>query len=115
MNATATATKNEQGSACVEQPKPKTRSGEARMADFSFDFRDHHGFERDINIGCNADSTVLVSITEMGVFGGQLLPFQGAASMEVHNIVPHNNGVVRVRGFIGWDTDVNVRLNILLV
>jgi hypothetical protein len=78
------------------------------------DFRQHHGFDRRWNIpGCTPSSVVMVSICEIGVSGGQVVPFQGAASMEVHNVVPGNNEV-RVRGFIGWETDLNVRLHFLV-
>jgi len=55
----------------------------------------------------------MVSICELGVSGGQVIPIQGAASMQVHNVVPGNNQV-RVRGSIGWDTDLNVRLHFLV-
>jgi hypothetical protein len=78
------------------------------------DFRDHHGFDTRWNIpGCTPSSVVMVSICEVGLIGGQVRPFQGAASMEVHNVVPGNNEV-RVRGFIGWETDLNVRLHFLV-
>jgi len=77
-------------------------------------FRQHHGFDSRWNIpGCTPSSIVMVSICEVGLVGGQVVPFQGAASMEVHNVVPGNNEV-RVRGFIGWETDVNVRLHFLV-
>lgn len=77
-------------------------------------FRQHHGFDSRWNVpGCTPSSVVMVSICETGIVGGQVVPFQGAASMEVHNIVPGNNEV-RVRGFIGWETDLNVRLHFLV-
>lgn len=78
------------------------------------DFKDHHGFDTRWTIpGCTPSSVVMVSICEVGLIGGQVRPFQGAASMEVHNVVPGTNEV-RVRGFIGWETDVNVRLHFLV-
>jgi hypothetical protein len=82
----------------------------------TFSIRDHHGFERRLNMGTavNANSKVYVSACELGVFGGQVKPFQGLASMEVHNVVPHDDGIVIVRGYIGWDTDINVRLNVFV-
>jgi hypothetical protein len=81
-----------------------------------FDFRDHHGYEQWIDMAglINARSQVMVSICELGVFGGQVKPFQGAASMEVHNVTPHDDGLLIVRGAIGWDSDINVRLNIFV-
>lgn len=82
----------------------------------SFSFRDHHGFERRLNMAphVNSSSKVFVSICELGVFGGQVRPHQGLASMEVHNVVPHDDGIVIVRGYIGWDTDLNVRLSVFV-
>jgi len=75
------------------------------------DFRQHQGFDSSWNVpGCTPTSVVMVSICEIGLIGGQVTPFQGAASMQVHNVVPGNNNV-RVRGFIGWDTDLDVRLS----
>jgi hypothetical protein len=34
--------------------------------------------------------------------------------MEVHNIVPHDDGTVIVRGFLHNDRDINVRLSVLV-
>jgi hypothetical protein len=78
------------------------------------DFRQHHGFDTRWNVpGCTPSSVVMVSICEVGLIGGHVVPFQGAASMEVHNVVPGNNEV-RIRGFIGWETDINARLHFLV-
>jgi hypothetical protein len=87
-----------------------------RSAATSFSFSDHHGFERRLNMAgrVNSSSKVFISICELGVFGGQVKPFQGLASMEVHNVVPHDDGIVIVRGFIGWDSDINVRLSVFV-
>ncbi|WP_281015923.1 hypothetical protein [Methylocaldum szegediense] len=103
----------------VEPPlKPVARdAGEPRIVDLTwFQFADHHGFERRLELGrvVNSKSIVLVSISEIGVFGGEWKPFQGAASAEVHNIVPHDDGTVIVRGYIGWERDINVRLSVLV-
>jgi hypothetical protein len=88
----------------------------APRAAATFSLTDHHGFERHLNMAphVNSGSRVFVSISELGVFGGQVKPFQGAASMEVHNVVPHDNGVVIVRGFIGWERDLNFRLSVFV-
>jgi len=105
----------------VEQPlKPVYReAGEAepRIIDLTwFQFADHEGFERQLDLRgvVNARSRVFVSISEVGVFGGQWKPFQGIASCEIHNIVPHDNGIVIVRGYIYFDRDINVRLSVLV-
>jgi hypothetical protein len=93
-----------------KEPKP-------RIIDFTwFQFADHQGFEKRLDLRgvVNSRSRVFASISEIGVFGGQWKPFQGAASCEVHNIVPQDDGIVVVRGFIGWDRDINVRLSILV-
>ena len=95
---------------------PETREDDVRAQSFSFSFRDHHGYERRLNLAgvVNANSRVFVSICELGVFGGQVKPFMGLASMEVHNVVPHDDGIVIVRGSIGWDADVNARLSVFV-
>lgn len=84
---------------------------------FVFQFADHHGFEKRLDLRgiVNSSSRVFVSITEIGVIGGSWRPKMGAASMEVHNVVPHDDGIVTVRGFIGWERDINVRLSVLVV
>jgi hypothetical protein len=101
--------------------KPMTRdaddSREFRIIDMTwFGFADHQGFEKRLDLTgvVNSRSRVFVSISEVGVFGGQWKPFQGAASCEIHNVVPHDDGIVIVRGFIGWDRDINVRLSVLV-
>jgi hypothetical protein len=82
----------------------------------SFSISDREGFERRLNLSgsVNSNSKVFVSACELGVFGGQVKPFQGAASIEVHNVVPHDDGIVIVRGYIGWETDINVRLSVFV-
>jgi hypothetical protein len=106
----------------VEPPlKPTARTddelGEARIADITwFQFADHQGFEKRLDLTgfVNSRSRVFASISEIGVFGGQWKPLMGAASMEVHNIVPQDDGIVVVRGFIGWESDLSVRLSVLV-
>ena len=98
-------------------PREAGDAREPRIIDLTwFQFADHQGFEKRLDLTgvVNARSRVFVSISEVGVFGGQWKPFQGAASCEVHNVVPHDNGIVIVRGFIGWDRDINVRLSVLV-
>lgn len=58
--------------------------------------------------GTTRHSTVFASITELGNIDGTgvLKPFQGAASMQVLNIVPQDDGNVRVRVQIHWDSDL---------
>lgn len=89
-----------------------------RIVDLTwFQFADHQGFEKRLDLSgarVNSKSRVLASISEIGVFDGQWKPFMGAASCEVHNVVPHDDGIVIVRGFIGWDRDINVRLSVLV-
>ena len=111
----------EEVSKSVEPPlKPMARDSEPRefrIIDMTwFGFADHQGFEKRLDLTgvVNSRSRVFVSISEVGVFGGQWKPFMGSASMEVHNVVPHDDGIVIVRGFIGWDSDINVRLSVLV-
>jgi hypothetical protein len=80
-----------------------------------WDFTHHGGFQQEF--GFNAvtpQSAVFVSISEVGVINGQLVPFQGAASLSVDNVVPGPGNVI-VRGNIGWDSDISVRLYVFTV
>ncbi|MGG0754966.1 hypothetical protein [Brevibacillus laterosporus] len=63
--------------------------------------------------GCrvNSNSGVFVSITEVD---GNNKPFQGAASIETYNVVPHDDGIVIVRGRVWWDTPIRVRLSVFV-
>ena len=77
---------------------------------FLHDFTDHHGFEQVVEApGTGPLSVVLVSICELTVPGDT--PFQGQASMQVHNVTPEN-GTVRVRGYIDWDSNIKARLQV---
>jgi hypothetical protein len=90
---------------------------ELRIIDLTwFQFSDHEGFEKRLDLTgvVSSRSRVFVSISEVGVFNGRWMPFMGAASCEVHNVVPHDDGVVIVRGYIGWDRGINVRLSVLV-
>jgi hypothetical protein len=81
----------------------------------TFDFRHHGGFQQSFtHNGVNAGSTVMVSISEVGNVGGQVVPFQGAASLSIDNIVPGNDQSVIVRGNIGWESDLDVRLHVFV-
>lgn len=93
------------------------KPGEQRIIDLTwFGFADHQGFEKRLDLTgvVNSRSRVFVSISEVGVFGGRWMPFMGSASCEIHNVVPHDDGIVIVRGYIGWDRDINVRLSVLV-
>lgn len=79
-------------------------------ATFTHEFVDREGFEQVVRApGTGPLSVVLAAICEVDGPGGP--PFQGAASMEIHNVVPEN-GQVRVRGFIGFESNLRVRLNV---
>ena len=58
-------------------------------------------------------SAVFASITEEGIFGGQVKPFLGAASLEIFNVVPED-GKVTVTGRIWWDSDLNYRISLVV-
>jgi hypothetical protein len=64
--------------------------------------------------GCTSRSIVMASITELGVIDGELKPFQGAASMQIFNVVPLDNGLCRVRANIQWGSDLNYRISVAL-
>src|SRR6187200_2304966 len=87
----------EEMSRSVEPPLARMTTGkddeapQLRIVDMGwFQFADHQGFEKRLDLRgvVNSRSRVFVSISEIGVFGGQWKPFQGAASCEVHNVVP---------------------------
>ncbi|MED3928599.1 hypothetical protein P4594_26500 [Priestia megaterium] len=91
----------------------ESRQGRA----FIFDTIAHGGFERRLNLSgiVNSSSKVFVSISEIGIINGQVKPFMGSASMEVHNVVPQDDGIVIVRGNVDWNNDLNVRLSVLVM
>lgn len=104
----------QQLSKSVEPPSLPRETGEYRAGTtFFFDEWDRQGFEKHLNIGprtVNSMSKVFVSISELK--NGR--PHMGAASMQVHNVVPHDNGWVIVRGHIGWDRDLPFRLSVVV-
>jgi hypothetical protein len=83
----------------------------ASAATASFDFTHHGAFQQQLEFGAVTaqNCAVFVSIAEIGDIGGQVIPCQGAASLSIDNVVPGNGNVI-VRGSIGWDSDINVRL-----
>src|SRR5580698_8325833 len=82
----------------------------ASAATATFDFRHHGGFQQTLDFpAVTPQSAVFVSISEVGNFNGQVIPFQGAASLSIDNVVPGPGNVI-VRGSIGWDSDVDARL-----
>ncbi|MET8681424.1 hypothetical protein ABZW18_28560 [Streptomyces sp. NPDC004647] len=60
----------------------------------------------------NSVSQVAVSICELNNDG---VPFIGNARLEVHNVAPHNDGRIIVRGQVHWENDLHVRLNYIIV
>lgn len=100
------------------QPMAKEKGEpEPRIVDLRwFQFADHEGFEKRLDLRgvVNSRSSVFVSISEIQLVDGVWKPMQAHASAEVHNVVPHDNGIVIVRGYIGWERDINVRLSVLV-
>jgi hypothetical protein len=89
------------------------RAGQA----FSFSgFRGRGAFQNRLNLAgvVNSSSKVFVSIAELGIFGGVTKPFQGDANMSIWNVVPHDDGIVIVRGNIDWGSDLNSRLSVIV-
>jgi|HubBroStandDraft_5_1064220.scaffolds.fasta_scaffold1067413_1 hypothetical protein len=79
------------------------------------DFSHHGGFQQEFEFdSVTPQSAVFVSISEIGVVNGQLVPLQGAASLSVDNVVPGPKNVI-VRGNIGWDSDIDVRLYVFTI
>jgi len=87
----------------------------ASVQSMTHDFSHHGGFQQEIGFGgVTQGSAVFASISEVGVINGQLTPFQGAASLSIDNVVPGPGNVI-VRGSIGWDSDIDVRIFLLTV
>ncbi len=79
------------------------------------DFRGHGTVDVLVNFPpgvINRHTIALVSICEIAQPQGEPLdfPFQGAATMTVHNVVPRDDGKLGVRAGIDWDSDLNCRL-----
>lgn len=100
--------------------KEQAMEGVARSFGRFLFITDMKGFEHETSpiSGVSAGSLVVASITEVN---SNDVPFQGAASMEVHNVVPMNQrpgeigGRVRVRGFIGWERNVRARISLMVL
>ena len=91
--------------------EPDTSEADVRVVNLvQFEFSDHQGFEKRLRCEhlVNPGSRAIVSICEIA--NGK--PVQGAASLAVHNVTPQGGGILMVRGHIGWDTDIKVRLNV---
>jgi hypothetical protein len=85
-----------------------------QMAGFSFDFTDRRGFEVHVPApGVHAGSNAAAGACELFIQGGVQVPDQGAASIRVDNVVPRPNMVI-VRGEIGWDDNIPVRVNVVV-
>lgn len=78
--------------------------------------RGHGVFQQILNLQgiVNSHSKVFVSITELGVFGDELKPFQGGANMSIYNVVPQDDGKLVVRGHIDWGNDLYYRLSVVV-
>jgi hypothetical protein len=87
------------------------------VASASFDFSHHGGFQQQFNwpgAVTALNSAVFASISEITDIGGQVTPFQGAATLSIDNVVPGNGNII-VRGNIGWDSDITVRIFVFAV
>lgn len=63
----------------------------------------------------NAWSKVFVSICEVGIVDGQVKPKLGSADMQIYNVVPQDDGTVKVRGLVNFNQPLNVRLSVLVM
>jgi len=61
-------------------------------------------------------SFVLANIVEVSQPQGEPLdfPFQGDATMEIHNIVPKDDGTLSIRFEVDWDSDLNCRVQVFV-
>jgi hypothetical protein len=60
----------------------------------------------------NGHSHVVANICEVFAPQGEPLdfPFQGDATMEIHNVVPKDDGTLSVRFEIDWDSPLNAKI-----
>jgi hypothetical protein len=75
-------------------------------------FNTHRIFNAKVNIaGVVPGSLVWVSLTECAPGGN--IPFLGDATTHTYNVVP-DNGFVKIRGEIDWDTDLLIRASLYI-
>jgi hypothetical protein len=60
--------------------------------------------------GVNRGTSLAAVITELDAAGQ---PFVGAASMEVQNVAPRDNGEVHLLCHVEWPVDLSLRLDLL--
>jgi hypothetical protein len=79
--------------------------------------RGHGNFIQPVNIaGVNRHSAVFATICELSQPPGEPLdfPFIGGASMAIMNIAPQDNGTVLLWVSVNWDSDLNIRIQLLV-
>jgi hypothetical protein len=66
--------------------------------------------------GIDRHTTVLASLTELAAAPGYPFdfPFIGAASMEVRNIAPRDDGICSFLLHVAWPLPLHVRLSVLV-
>jgi hypothetical protein len=80
--------------------------------------RGHGAFAFNVTgIGVTRTKGVLATISEVaqGPTGQFDRPFRGAASMEVLNISPQDDGSVQLWIQVNWSTDLNMRLQLVRI
>jgi hypothetical protein len=66
--------------------------------------------------GVDRHSTVVASVCELAAAPGHPFdfPFIGAASMEVRNIAPRDDGILSLLIHVDWATPLHIRLHLLV-
>lgn len=64
------------------------------------------------NATVRADSQVSVSLTEID---SSNTPILGSATTQVMNVVPHDDGTMTVRYHVGWNSNIRVLFNFIIV
>ena len=97
----------------INEEQEFSRQGRA----YSFDLMTSGKFDAVIKLPgvVNSWSKVFVSISEIGISGGQVKPKLGSANMQVYNVVPQDDGTIMVRGFVDFNQPLNVRLSVLVM
>jgi hypothetical protein len=81
------------------------------------DFRGRGNWIQPINCGSivNRDSAVFVSICEVAFTGEpELIPWFGDAIITIENVVPRDDGTVVIRLQSNWETDLSMRVQLLV-
>ncbi len=86
------------------------------MQAFKSEFRAHGIIKRIVsNLPVDRNTVVLGSVTEMALQDGAMRPFIGDAKVQIWSIAPQDNGNVDVKLHIDWNSDLDIRLDLVIM